>query len=172
MTLVRKTPLKRKAEAPEKKVKGPKSCTQGRCVRAYSVKVQPDERLCTTHANELADKLVGEYVKRQYDNRCMANPWQSSFWMGADIKCSGGRPQWAHLEPFRRGHFGTRWNPDATITLCNAHHVWHDHHPAHGVAMSRAWLGEEEWDRLLAMRDDPKPDLAEIIVEFRKRVAT
>ena len=167
MTLARKKPLTRKPA--KRKAPRPGGCTTQRCGRRpASVVIAPDERYCKTHAMKIADKLVGDYVKGWYGT-CVAKPASSSFWSGPVFNCSGGALQWAHLIP--RGYRAVRHSPDNAVALFPAHHRWFDTHPLEREDMIRDWLGDE-YDEMRALaRTHVAQDLAEVIVEFRKRLA-
>jgi hypothetical protein len=111
--------------------------------------------LCHTHAVARADRLVAAFVKKR-DGGCVV------IW--GKLKHGGGL-QWSHL--ISRSYNATRFDPQASVAMCAAHHVWFTHHPLEFYEWTAFWLGPAAFDKLKRKAlGGPRPDLEQIIATY------
>jgi hypothetical protein len=109
--------------------------------------------LCQTHAIAQADGLVAAFVKKR-DRGCVVVHGTH-----------GGGLQWSHL--IRRSYKATRWDPQASVAMCAAHHVYFTHHPLELDQWTNAWLGPGAFSGLkYKALDGGRPDLEQIITTY------
>lgn len=130
-----------------------------RCNKRPVVKLAQGDR-CASHATDLADKLVGDFVKARDGYRCQLRSFN-------DEPCY--RPEqvyWCHLIPKDR-YYATRWEPDNAVTGCAGHHSAFDHAPLERDVWCEARLGPGRWGELrqLAIRQKAV-DVADVIRRF------
>lgn len=154
-TLIRRTPLRPKRAKPRRKAV---TCSIRSCARRPSVL-----GLCKTHATQRADKLVGDYVKKR-DGYCVVVVHGNR----PDAMVTGnhaGAIQWAHL--ISRRYHATRWDPEASVTMCAGHHKFFTERPLEHEEWATFWLGPSAWLKLKRKAlDGERPDLEEIIHSF------
>jgi hypothetical protein len=110
---------------------------------------------CQTHAIARADRLVADFVKAR-DRGCVV------VWPGTK---HGGGLQWSHL--IRRNYHSTRWDPQASVAMCAAHHVWFTHHPLEFDEWTTFWLGPGAYSGLkYKALEGARPDLEQIITTY------
>jgi 5-methylcytosine-specific restriction endonuclease McrA len=146
--------------------KKPRPCAWGRCASATArIKVADDERYCVRHGRWIADKLVGDWVKRR-DGACQS--------------CFGTPDQWAHIVSrgarYIQYEVGpTSYTPGNSIALCAPCHYRFTNQPAQwAVFVEKRWPGLHT--RLIHKEIDGEyhgnsVDLAAIIVEYREKAA-
>lgn len=144
------------------------SCSWGRCKTKHApVVVEEDERYCRKHATWVADKLVGDWVKRRDAMMC--------------IRC--GRSslstviQWAHIQT--RGKRTIRWltepYPGNSVALCQGCHYAYTLKPSNWERyIEGRWPGH--WDRLSRLqaegeRSGDAVNVAGIILRYRSEAA-
>jgi hypothetical protein len=111
--------------------------------------------ICQTHAIARADRLVADFVKAR-DCGCVV------VWPGTK---HGGGLQWSHL--IRRSYHSTRWDPQASVAMCAAHHVWFTHHPLEFDEWTTFWLGPGAYSGLkYKALEGARPDLEQIITTY------
>jgi len=125
------------------------------------VQVEAGERYCAGHATDLADKLVGDFVKNRDQHRCVLQSFNRQ-------PCY--QPQqvyWCHMIPKGR-YRATRWEPDNAVTGCAGHHMAFDNAPIEKDAWCEAWLGSTRWEQLRAQaRGQKAVDVALVIQAYR-----
>lgn len=136
------------------------ACSWGRCKSKNArVIVDTDERYCGKHATWVADKLVGDWVKRR-DVRCMrcGNPY--------DL-------QWAHIltRSKRAIRYLTEPFPGNSVTLDRGCHYAYTMNPGNWDRwLDGRWPGHR--DRLNRMqaeaeRSGEKVNMAGVILRYR-----
>src|SRR6266545_773909 len=146
-SLTRRTPLRGKRPTPRRR--GP-TCSIRTCHRWPRVL-----GLCQTHAVARADRVVASFVKAR-DGGCVV--------VWGTLKHGGGL-QWSHL--ISRWYHTTRWDPQASVAMCAAHHVWFTHHPVEFWEWTNFWLGPGAFEKLRGKAlDGARPDLEQIIATY------
>lgn len=159
--LKRKTPLKSKSARPRTRKPAARCAYGPRCKKQPRVIVGPEERYCPGHATQVADKLVGDYVKERDLYRCQLTSFNDSPCYEPSVV------YWCHLIPKGR-YYATRWVPVNAVTGCAGHHKSFDTNPLERDEWCRDRLGAERWDSLRVQAMAQKSvDVAEVIQRFR-----
>jgi hypothetical protein len=164
---MKRTPIQRKPAKPKKRPAMP-CCWSNRCKTRPAVFVTEDSRYCKTHAAKIADAVVGTWVKYVRDLRCQS--------CGAEDDL-----EWAHIRS-RGAHPSLHWyvgpstdEPGNSLALCRGCHFNFTTKPAKwDLFVEDRYPGL--WTELVHMeianaRAGVKVDLAQVIREFRERVA-
>jgi hypothetical protein len=110
--------------------------------------------ICQTHAVARADRFLTAFVKRR-DGGCVVR----------DARKHSGILQWSHL--ISRWYHATRWDPQASVAMCAAHHVYFTHHPLEFEEWSTFHLGPSAFAELKRKAlDGARPDLEQIITTY------
>jgi hypothetical protein len=154
MSLVRRTPLRAKRPTPRRRGA---ACSVRGCHRRPRLL-----GICQTHAVARADRVIAAFVKKR-DGGCVV-VWGTLKRLGRPIQHGGGL-QWSHL--ISRRYHATRWNPDASVAMCAAHHVWFTHHPLEFEDWRAFWCGPSGLEMLKRMAlSSERPDLEQIITTY------
>jgi hypothetical protein len=143
--LARRTPLRAKRTTPRRRGA---TCSVRTCHRRPRVL-----GICQTHAVARADRVVAAFVKKR-DGGCVVVHGSH-----------GGGLQWSHL--ISRRYHATRWDPDASVAMCAAHHVWFTHHPLEFEDWRGFWCGPSGLEMLKRTAlASARPDLEQIITTY------
>jgi len=156
---LRRTELRSKSLRP-RRIKRTVHCAwSDRCKKFPSVKVSEAERYCKGHATDVADKLVGDYVKAR-DRRCVIADFNS-------LRCFGTDLSWCHLIPKGR-YYATRWEPLNAVAGCRDHHRAFDGNPLAKRRWCLTHIGVQEYEEMEARAEvGGGPGAAEIIRAYR-----
>ena len=163
----RSGPITRKRAKPKRRPARPCSWS-GRCNARPTVHVSDDERYCPKHSKKIADTVVGAWVKYVRDKQC--------------VYCHTDKDlEWAHIRS-RGAHPSLHWyvgpttdEPGNSVALCRAHHFSFTRHQARWeMFVEQRWPGL--YTRLIHLEIEnagksATPDLAELIREYRERMA-
>lgn len=134
-----------------------------RCRKRPEIRLSEDERLCKGHARDLADKLVGDFVKARDGYRCQLRGFNAKpCWPNEEAV------YWCHLIP--KGRYGaTRWVPLNAVAGCAGHHKAFDESPLEKDLWIEQRIGAEAFEELrLLARMGGGPSAAEIILRYRQ----
>lgn len=161
---MKRSPMKRKPAKRRPRAAVPCSGSP-RCRKRPEIVLSEAERLCKGHAVDLADRLVGDFVRAR-DGRCMLTE------AAPDAPCSGDRLFWCHLIP-KGAHPAIRWEPLNAVAACNTHHMAFDRSEVFRDFWRDKHLGPELNAELKRRSVAPKarPNVGDVIAEYRAKAA-